>query len=439
MSARQPICTCVSYGCDKKETTDERGNPIRGKRLGIQEYWEHRRGEKRLKYMREAGSPDRRQTGSNAPPNTTTSPQTTHCAGEPVGTQAWASQEDELARSLEDCLSVFRSGLLHDIRIEGLVFWEPSKEDDLRPPPPLQRLAKANTQFLEYREWIKKMLIDCQNLDCGTFERCRSIRDQLLHDIQNEWIKLDDLQLRAWQMASQNDRSVPTPSGPGPTVSDFGSTSTRVIDTSPHFEMPLFSSDVQPVVVVAHILVAVMHIASGLSLRDCAQLLFTIQLLISLMVEDFRATDGQGKYLAKSVPSDARTVIRRLALQPSSRVFVCCPKCSACYPDDGPDSYPEMCSSKHPFTQRICGRRLRKTRIIRGGQYHTPVRRYFYHAFNDWLGQMLCRPGMEDMMDRDTSPLSGGVMEDIWDAPGLYEIPGADGHPFICKRADNEG
>ncbi|KAH9013661.1 hypothetical protein EDB85DRAFT_1899630 [Lactarius pseudohatsudake] len=40
-----------SYGCDKKETTDERGNPIRGKRLGIQEYWEHRRGEKRLKYM----------------------------------------------------------------------------------------------------------------------------------------------------------------------------------------------------------------------------------------------------------------------------------------------------------------------------------------------------------------------------------------------------
>ncbi|KAH8976698.1 hypothetical protein EDB86DRAFT_2839446, partial [Lactarius hatsudake] len=271
-------------------------------------------GEKRLKYMREAGSPDRRQTGSNAPPNTTTSPQTTHCAGEPVGTQAWASQEDELARSLEDCLSVFRSGLLHDIRIEGLVFWEPSKEDDLRPPPPLQRLAKANTQFLEYREWIKKMLIDCQNLDCGTFERCRSIRDQLLHDIQNEWIKLDDLQLRAWQMASQNDRSVPTPSGPGPTVSDFGSTSTRVIDTSPHFEMPLFSSDVQPVVVVAHILVAVMHIASGLSLRDCAQLLFTIQLLISLMVEDFRATDGQGSLCSPLLESLSAVQSARLVI-----------------------------------------------------------------------------------------------------------------------------
>ena len=203
-----------------------------------------------------------------------------------------------------------------------------------------------------------------------------------------------------------------------------------------HFEMPLFSSDVQPVVVVVYILVAVMHIVSGLSLRDCGQLLFTLKLIINLMVEDFRVTDSQGKFLAKSVPLDARTVISRLALQPSHRVFVCCPKCSACYPDDGTDSYPELCSSKDPQTQRTCDRRLRKTRIIRTRQYHTPVRRFFYHSFNDWLGQVLCRPGMEDMMDRRTSP-SGGVMEDIWDAPGLYQIPGADGHPFVRKRADD--
>ena len=203
--------------------------------------------------------------------------------------------------------------------------------------------------------------------------------------------------------------------------------------------MPLFSSDVQPVVVVVHILVAVMHIVSGLSLRDCGQLLFTLKLLINLMVEDFRTTDSQGKFLAKSVPSDARTVMRRLALQPSHRVFVCCPKCSSCYPDGGPDSYPEVCSSQDPLTHRICGRRLRKTRIIHSREHPTPVRRFFYHDFNDWLGKMLCRPGMEDMMDRNTSPSSGGVMEDIWDARGVYEVPGADGHPFIRKCADNEG
>jgi len=52
---------------------------------------------------------------------------------------------------------------------------------------------------------------------------------------------------------------------------------------------------------------------------------------------------------------------------------------------------------------------------------------------------MLCRPGMEDMMDRDVSPSPDGTMHDIWDAPGLYEIPGPNGHPFIHRYPDNEG
>ena len=82
-----------------------------------------------------------------------------------------------------------------------------------------------------------------------------------------------------------------------------------------HLEIPLFSPCVQPVVAVAYVLVAVMHIVLGLSLRDCSQLLFTMKLLINLMVEDFRTTNSQGKFLAKSIPSDARTVLRRLALQ----------------------------------------------------------------------------------------------------------------------------
>ena len=54
---------------------------------------------------------------------------------------------------------------------------------------------------------------------------------------------------------------------------------------------------------------------------------------------------------------------------------------------------------------------------------------------------MLCCPGMEDLMDRNPSPsqASSGVMEDIWDVPGLYEILGPDGNPFIHKHTDDEG
>ena len=205
--------------------------------------------------------------------------------------------------------------------------------------------------------------------------------------------------------------------------------------------MPLSSPDFPPTILVVYILVAVMHIVSGLSLRDCNQLLFTQRFLINLMIEKFCAANRQAKSLEKFVPKDARTVVRRLALEPSYKTFICCPECSACYLDDGsPNSYPDLCSSKHGSAQKICGCPLQKARNIRSRQYDIPVRRFFYHDFKEWLGELLCRPGMEDMMDRHFSQSSDGIMRDIWDAPGLYEIPGPDGHPFICKsHGGNEG
>lgn len=198
---------------------------------------------------------------------------------------------------------------------------------------------------------------------------------------------------------------------------------------------------------MVYILVTVMHIVSGLSLRDCDVLLFSLRILIDILVGDFHAAEGPSKYLAKSVPQDTRTAVGRLALKPSYKSFICCPECSSCYPDSGPDSL-GYCSWKHASTDLPtraqetckCGCPLRKSRNIRAHEYDIPVRRFFYHDFNEWLGELLCRPGMEDMMDRNFSQSPDGIMGDIWDAPGVYEIAGPDGHPFIRKcHGDNEG
>jgi hypothetical protein len=183
----QPICTCTSHGCAVETTTDERGNLLQGKRLGAHEYREHCRGDKRLRYM-----PYQPDDLNNAPP-------TAASAAHHDDT----SQEDEVARSLETCLSIFRSGLHQDIRTEDLVFCEPSESEaaDTLTPPPLQTLAVTNAQFLEYHNWVMKLYMDAHSLDCGTFERCKAIQGQLLSDLRNEWARLDDLKLRAWQMA----------------------------------------------------------------------------------------------------------------------------------------------------------------------------------------------------------------------------------------------
>jgi len=99
------------------------------------------------------------------------------------------SKEDKIASILEECLSVFQSGLLQDIKIDNLVFCDPSNGDNPHTPdtpPPLQSLATTNTQFLQYQDWIKELSLDTKKLDCKGFEHCRRIKHQLLNDLANE-------------------------------------------------------------------------------------------------------------------------------------------------------------------------------------------------------------------------------------------------------------
>lgn len=167
----------TSHYCTEKEAADEGGHP-REKRPMVQEHWDRNSYAKRQKY---------RIDGS--------------------ARSSTMSKEDKIAGILEECLSMFRSGLLRDIQINGLVFCEPSEEDDPETPPPLQSHTTTNTQFLQYEDWIKKLSLDADELDCEGFERCTSIKRQFLDELRNEWIKLEELKRKAWQswqLTSQN-------------------------------------------------------------------------------------------------------------------------------------------------------------------------------------------------------------------------------------------
>jgi hypothetical protein len=174
----QPIHTSISHGYTEKESTVEEGRPRRGKRPRGDEHWDRR---KNVKY-RPADSAGRCTMSRN-------------------------SEEDEISSILEECLSVIRSGLLQDIKIDDLVFCESSNEDDPHTPhtpPPLQRYATTNTQFLQYQDWIRTLSLDAEKLDCEGFERCRKLKCQLLDDLRDEWTRLEELKRRAWQLTSRN-------------------------------------------------------------------------------------------------------------------------------------------------------------------------------------------------------------------------------------------
>lgn len=138
-------------------------------------------------------------------------------------------EEEDLARSFADHLTGLRSRSLLDIHIEDLVFCQPSMAVDPSIPPPLQTLAGTNAQYLEYRDWIINLYLETiePNLVCDRSEHCRALRNKLLDELRIEWAKLDELKLRAWQMAPQKSSGEPPCSNPN--VMDLDSA--QVIDT----------------------------------------------------------------------------------------------------------------------------------------------------------------------------------------------------------------
>jgi len=239
MPTSQRICTCTSHGCAEKHTINERGVLLQGKRVGVQEYKDHYVYDKRLKYMASPPSPGAASTanqstkcsdieapdsGDDTPGHPGTGDGTDDAAGN--CTMAWTSEADELADALEDSISDFRSGLLEDISVKDLVFCKPSTGDDPSLPPPLQSHATVNAEFLQYQEWIMKLYVEIEKLDCERFERCRNIKSRFLDDLRKEWAKLDNLKCSAWRMASKKRPTMPHHLDP---------VSAQVIDTCEYY------------------------------------------------------------------------------------------------------------------------------------------------------------------------------------------------------------
>ena len=185
-------------------------------------------------------------------------------------------------------------------------------------------------------------------------------------------------------------------------------------------------------------MVAVMLVISGVSESTCGFLLKSLSLIAELCLSQTGLLTDHAKTLLCGIGTDPRRVIKSLKLTPDARSYVCCPKCFACYLQTSDDSYPDKCIHKKTPSSEECGRNLRKVRMIKHTEHSVPVRRFIYHEFKVWLGEILCRPGMEDMLDRDVSPNKHGIMRDIWDAPELHNIMGADGKPFI-RQDGSEG
>jgi hypothetical protein len=162
-----------------------------------------------------------------------------------------------------------------------------------------------------------------------------------------------------------------------------------------------------------------------------------------MLVLAMRSLYDRGQSTISSVHADIRTVLDEMNLEPSTKAFVCCPRCFSCYPfTPGETTYPTHCTRQDTPTSRVCNRLLRKTVTVKGVRRTMPSRQFLYHDIKQWLARLYCRPGMEEYLDRDVLADVDRDSEqhfDIWDAPTLRNFPGPDGRVPFVQRSGSEG
>lgn len=135
------------------------------------------------------------------------------------------------------------------------------------------------------------------------------------------------------------------------------------------------------------------------------------------------------------IPYDVRTIVDGLELKPSAVEFCCCPRCYCCYPID---DFPDNCTHKEASDDASpCGKALWHT--VRNRSYAT--RRYLHHDLKRWIGKLMRRPGLEDMLDKNVLDTGAkpGELRDIWNGEILREFQGADKQHFLKTKVHREG
>ncbi len=190
------------------------------------------------------------------------------------------------------------------------------------------------------------------------------------------------------------------------------------------------------IIFTIYISVAILNVLCNVSIDHCTFLLHGIRLALELALSIGGASDVDVNSRISDIPSKVASIIGSLDVEPDSIGYVCCPKCFACYPME---TYPTKCSNQEAPDAPVCDRTLRQyTDSTKKRSY--AARRYMYHDINQWMARLLCRPGMEEHLDRDVfqNEAAPGEKRDIWDGLILPNFKFKDGERFVSKQPAGE-
>ncbi|KII89487.1 hypothetical protein PLICRDRAFT_108974 [Plicaturopsis crispa FD-325 SS-3] len=152
------------------------------------------------------------------------------------------------------------------------------------------------------------------------------------------------------------------------------------------------------------------------------------------------------------IPKDPSTARSHFRLDPTTTTYISCTKCFCLYrysPGDHPHggvhgpNFPLTCTHKKTRQSEACGASLWKQRSLGGERTMTvPCRTYLHNDLKSWLGRLLCRPGMEDILEKTGEGLRPDGPDppvvDIWQSKVFASLVDPSGQSFLPSRSNGE-
>ena len=128
---------------------------------------------------------------------------------------------------------------------------------------------------------------------------------------------------------------------------------------------------------------------------------------------------------------DLKTLFKRYRLDPVTHSHICCPRCFALY---DPSSSPRVCTFQEFKDSAPCNTPLFKTRTIRSKTHTAATRLYLHQDLKEWVGRLLSRADLEELLDKPLPVKVTKYMEDIWHGSVLSkEFTDPGGSRFVTE------
>ena len=156
----------------------------------------------------------------------------------------------------------------------------------------------------------------------------------------------------------------------------------------------------------------------------------------------FARSAGLPSDIVNLIPKDLRPASSHFDIDPILRKFVSCPTCHCLYPYN-PSGAPSRnshftashCSFMKTPSSSPCDTPLWTKRVLGGGRIRSsPCAKYYHQDLKSWLGRLISRKGMEDLLESYPQGARGdpdAPIDDIWQSPLFNNLKDRGGAPFL--------